>query len=63
MGIITLATDTRRKNFYKVMFRSNGDCKMDSGNRLWLIDYYRDDVTRLAAMLNRDLSAWLSCAV
>ena len=32
---------------------------MDPADRRTLIDYYRDDIQDLAALLQRDLSAWL----
>ena len=32
---------------------------MDPPTADYLIDYYRDDIQRLAALLDRDLSAWL----
>jgi hypothetical protein len=32
---------------------------MDSGDRRLLVDYYRDDVLKLASLLDHDLSAWL----
>jgi hypothetical protein len=32
---------------------------MPSDDRRYLIDYYRDDIRQLAALLDRDLSAWL----
>ena len=33
---------------------------MDPEDRRFLVDYYREDIGRLASLLNRDLSAWLS---
>ena len=32
---------------------------MNASDRQYLVDYYRDDVMKLAGLLNRDLSAWL----
>ncbi len=33
---------------------------MDPADRQFLVDYYRDDIRALAALLDRDLSPWLS---
>jgi len=35
------------------------DIAMDSGDRRLLIEYYEDEIRRTAALLGRDLSAWL----
>ena len=43
----------------KLLFRSGPTPTMDSKDRQYLIDYYREDITKLASLLNRDLSAWL----
>jgi hypothetical protein len=32
---------------------------MSVEDRRYLVDYYRDDIVRLAALLDRDLSAWV----
>jgi hypothetical protein len=40
-------------------FRRGRSLTMDPSDRRYLIDYYRDDIQRLAALLDRDLSAWL----
>jgi hypothetical protein len=32
---------------------------MTSDERKWLIEYYRDDVNKLSALLNKDLGYWL----
>ena len=44
----------------KLLFRSGRALAMDARERRYLIDYYREDITKLASLLNRDLSAWLS---
>jgi len=44
----------------KLLFRRSGALKMDAEDRRYLVDYYREDIVRLASMLNRDLSDWLS---
>jgi hypothetical protein len=40
-------------------FRSRATLVMEPADRALLTEYYRDDVTKLAALLDRDLSAWL----
>jgi hypothetical protein len=42
-----------------LMFRSGDRLKMSPDDRRFLTDYYREDVTKLASLLGRDLSAWL----
>jgi hypothetical protein len=41
------------------VFRRGRALTMAPGDRRYLIDYYRDDIHRLAALLDRDLSPWL----
>ena len=43
----------------QLAFRPGRSLAMDPNDRRYLIDYYRDDIQRLAALLDRDLSAWL----
>ena len=43
-----------------LLMRSRGSLKIEPTDRAFLTDYYRDDITRLAVLLNRDLSAWLA---
>jgi Sulfotransferase domain len=43
----------------KMVFHPNGSIKMTREDRGMLIDFYREDVLRLEAMIGRDLSAWL----
>ncbi|HXA49560.1 MAG TPA: sulfotransferase [Candidatus Acidoferrum sp.] len=40
-------------------FRSGSSLTLDPADRRVLVDYYREDVSALAALLDRDLSAWL----
>ena len=40
-------------------FRQGKSLKMDERDREYLVDYYREDVIKLSAMLDRDLSSWL----
>jgi len=44
------------------MLRPRTSLQMAPADRALLIDYYRDDIRRLAELLNRDLSAWLQPA-
>jgi hypothetical protein len=41
------------------LVRSRGSLQMRFADRAFLTDYYRDEVARLATLLNRDLSSWL----
>ena len=43
----------------KFAFRRGRSLAMDPDDRRYLVDYYRDDIQHLAALLDRDLSAWL----
>jgi hypothetical protein len=42
-----------------VLVRSRGSLQMQPADRAFLTDYYRDDIARLASLLDRDLSSWL----
>jgi hypothetical protein len=44
----------------QLAFRRGSSLVMDPADRQFLVDYYRDDIRALAALLNRDLSPWLS---
>ena len=43
----------------RLLFQSGPALRMDARDRQYLVDYYREDVMKLAALLDRDLSAWL----
>lgn len=43
----------------QIGFRRGKSLTMSPADRGYLVDYYRDDIQRLAALLGRDLSAWL----
>ena len=43
-----------------LLFRNGRNLQMDSADRHYLIDYYRDDILKLASLLQRDLSHWLN---
>jgi hypothetical protein len=45
--------------FRSFAFRQGKSLAMDPADRRYLIDYYREDVGKLASLVNRDLSAWL----
>jgi hypothetical protein len=40
-------------------FRRGKPVAMDPQDRAYLIEYYREDILKLAALLGRDLSRWL----
>jgi Sulfotransferase family len=42
-----------------LMVRSRASLVMDASDRAFLADYYRDEIEKLAVLLDRDLSAWL----
>jgi hypothetical protein len=42
-----------------LMMRKRTSLTMDAADRAFLTDYYRDDIEKLAKLLNCDLSAWL----
>jgi hypothetical protein len=42
-----------------LMVRPRGSLEMAAADRAFLTDYYRDDVKKLATLLDRDLTAWL----
>jgi Sulfotransferase domain len=44
----------------KFLFQHGAALKIDPGDRQYLVDYYREDVMKLAALLDRDLSMWLA---
>jgi len=49
-----------RARVHKLFFRRGHDLRMNAEDRQYLVDYYREDIGKLASLLNRDLSAWLS---
>jgi len=50
---------TLRPVVRKLLFQRGAALKMHPGDRQYLVDYYREDVMKLAALLDRDLSMWL----
>jgi hypothetical protein len=43
-----------------LLVRSRASLKMEPADRAWLTEYYRDDINKLAVLLDRDLSSWLT---
>ena len=41
------------------LFKRGGSATMDTGDREYLVAYYREDIGKLAVLLGRDLSCWL----
>lgn len=48
-----------RPSLSRLAFRRGKSLTMQPADRQYLIDYYREDIGRLATLLDRDLSAWL----
>jgi hypothetical protein len=48
-----------RQRLRPIAFDSRRSQRMAPEDRAFLVDYYREDVTRLAALIGRDLSSWL----
>lgn len=48
-----------RPSIRRLLFRSGRAVTMDRKDRQFLIEYYREDASKLASLLNRDLSGWL----
>lgn len=53
-----LVPDRLRPYLRRAAFQTDKAPRMEARDRAFLVDYYRDDVTRLADLLGRDLSAW-----
>ncbi len=54
-----LSSSRFRSFLKKVAIRPRGEVKVDPRDREFLQDYYRDDIRKLAGVLNRDLNSWL----
>jgi hypothetical protein len=52
-----------RPHLRTLLLRSRASLAMEPADRAFLTDYYRDDVTKLANLLGRDLTAWLEPGV
>ncbi len=55
----SLVPASLRKRLSTAFFRKGKSLQMDAQDRQFLIDYYREDILELRAMLHRDLSPWL----
>jgi hypothetical protein len=49
-----------RSTARRLLFRNGSAVKMNSTDRQYLIDYYREDIKNLSSLLNRDLTTWLA---
>ena len=54
-----LTPSTLKSPIRKFLFRRGRALTMDAKDRQYLVDYYREDIAKLAALLNHDLSSWL----
>jgi hypothetical protein len=54
-----LAPTSVRPLFRKLAFRKRAVTSMNPEDRRFLCEYYKEDVLRLASLLNRDLTSWL----
>ena len=53
--------DPLRARLRRLAFHRPHSLVMDPRDRRYLIEYYREDVQKLASLLNRDLDRWLEC--
>jgi hypothetical protein len=56
-----LVPSAMRKPIGRLLFRKGKDLRMDPRDREYLVGYYREDIMKLALLMNRDLSDWLAC--
>jgi len=52
--------ESLRPAFRRAVLRKREALVLDPEDRRVLVEYYRDDIQKLAALMNRDLSSWLS---
>jgi hypothetical protein len=57
-----LAPASTRSRLRSLLRRPAASLAMPPADRALLVDYYRDEVLKLSALINRDLSGWLSRA-
>jgi Sulfotransferase family len=55
----TLTPDPLKPFVRSIAYRKNGSVKMTDRDRKFLVDYYKEDICKLAGILNCDLSDWL----
>ena len=48
-----------RPSIRRALIRRPGTTRMDPADRRYLVDFYREDIHKLAKLLNRNLDAWL----
>jgi hypothetical protein len=54
-----LVPESLRSGVRRIAFRPARGLKLDPEDRRYLVDYYSEDVRKLAGLLERDLSPWL----
>jgi hypothetical protein len=52
-------TPPLRRSLKRLAYRSRKSMTMEARDRAFLVEFYREDIQRLSALVNRDLSAWL----
>ncbi|HSZ07374.1 MAG TPA: sulfotransferase [Steroidobacteraceae bacterium] len=57
-----LAPQPLGPRLHKLLVRSRDSLMMESDDRAFVTNYYREDIEKLAGLLGRDLSAWLASA-
>lgn len=60
VGIRDRIPEALRKRLRPLAFAPRAAIAMSEAERARLREYYRDDIVKLSALLNRDLAAWLS---
>jgi hypothetical protein len=55
----SLCPEFLRPPLKALLFQRGGSATMDTGDREYLVAYYREDIGKLAELLGRDLSCWL----
>jgi hypothetical protein len=48
-----------RPRIRRALVRRPGETRMDPGDRRYLIDFYREDIRKLASLLGRNFGGWL----
>ena len=51
-----------RPQIRRALMRRPGTTRMDPADRRYLVDFYREDIGKLARIVDRDLDAWLLVA-
>lgn len=58
-GVAKAVPQRLRPLLHRKLFRKPGEIRMDPADRRYLLEFYREDVGKLAALLGRSLDAWL----